>query len=156
MDTINVKDLSNELITYTVINSPDYKPDKDKLNQVELTEIQIQYIDGIMNGKSPKEMREKVGISKITPYLWKKQSKLFAETLDLIEQMQADDLESSMWAEALSDEASNPIVKMFLLKGRKPLYRENAAPPTSNTVSVHVTVAGEEFKVVADATPDED
>lgn len=153
-DDFRVDDLTKDLIQYSVVNTPGFKP--SETNEYELTDMQKEYLQGLMQGQKPKDLCAQLGLSRVQSYLWKKQSKLFAETLDLVEQMQADDLESSMWSEALSDEPSNPIVKMFLLKARKTNYRENAAPPTSNTVSVHVTVAGEEFKVVADATPDED
>lgn len=152
-DDFRVDDLTKDLIQYSVFNTPGFKP--PETNEYELTDMQKEYLQGLMQGDTPKELCKMLGLSRIQPYLWKKNWKLFADTLELVEQMQADDLESSMWAEALSDEPSNPIVKMFLLKARKTNYRENAAPPTSNTVSVHVTVAGEEFKVVADATPED-
>lgn len=150
---LRVSDLANDLIAYTVVNSPSYVPPTD--NQYELDDMQKQYLQGLIDGKQPKDMCKELGLSRIQHYLWAKKCRLFAETVELIQKMQADDLESSMWKEALV-EGSNPIPKMFLLKGFKDRYRDNAAPPAVNAVNIHVSVGGQEFKVVADATPNDE
>ena len=151
-DEINVYDLAKELVAYSVVNSPTYVP--PEVNEYELSDQQSQYLQGLVAGKRPVEMCETLGMSRVQPYLWKKNHKLFREALELIENMQADDLEASMWQEALQ-EGGNPITKMFLLKARKQNYKENAPLQGANTVNIKVSIGEQEFKMV-DVTQRED
>lgn len=151
-DEFNVQDLAKDLVAYTVVNSPTYKP--PETSQYELTDMQTEYITGIMQGTQPKELCLQLGLSRMQPYLWKKQSRLFAEALELVAEMKADELENELWNKATT-EGANPIMQMFLLKRARPEYRDNAAPPTANTVNLHVTIGGQEFKVVAEQNGDD-
>jgi hypothetical protein len=144
-DEINVYDLAKELVAYSVVNSPTYVP--PEVNEYELSDKQSNYLQGLVAGKRPVEMCETLGMSRVQPYLWKKNHKLFREALELIENMQADDLEASMWQEALSGDV-NPIQKFFLLKARKAQYRENAPAQGANTVNIKVSIGEQEFKMV--------
>lgn len=147
---IDINSLARDLVQYSVVNSPDYKP--SELNN-ELTMMQEEYIKGIIDGKKPSDICRELCVSRVQPSLWRKQNKLFADAIELVENLRADELESAMWEDALKDGA-NPIKQMFLLKAFKDKYRENAQAPTANTVNLVVSVGKEEFKVVVDTTPE--
>ena len=81
-DELNVSDLAKELIAYSIVNSPTYTP--PEVNEYELTDQQSNYLQGLVAGKRPVEMCESMGMSRVQPYLWKKNHKLFREALELM------------------------------------------------------------------------
>lgn len=149
-DEIRIESLVNDLVTYTVMNSPEFVPDKDLIAQNTLTDIQQEYIQGLINGNTPKELCQLLGIPRIQPYLWGKKCKLFADAVDIVSKMKTDDLESQMWQSALG-ESANPITQMFLLKAKKPEYKENAQPQEQGVVNIKISIGEQQYKVV-DAT----
>lgn len=146
-DEIRIESLVNDLVTYTVMNSPDFVPDKDLIAQNTLTDIQQEYIQGLINGNTPKELCQLLGIARIQPYLWGKKCKLFADAIDIVSKMKTDDLESQMWQSALG-ESANPITQMFLLKAKKPEYKENAQPQEQGVVNIKISIGEQQYKVV--------
>lgn len=146
-DDMNIYSLAKDLIVYSKMNSPDYKP--DELNQPELSDLQQEYIQGIMDGKSSKELCQMFGLSKMQPYIWKKQNPLFKEAMEFVQNLKADTLEEQMWNDAINGEKPNAITQIFLLKGKRPEYRENALPTPSNSVNIRISVGDNEFKVVS-------
>ena len=151
-DEIRIESLVNDLVTYTVMNSPDFVPDKDLIAKNTLTDMQQEYIQGLINGDTPKELCQLLGIARIQPYLWGKKSKLFADAVDIVSKMKTDDLESQMWQSALG-ETANPITQMFLLKAKKPEYKENAQPQEQGVVNIKISIGEQQYKVI-DVTQD--
>lgn len=147
-EDMDIYSLAKDLIVYSKMNSPDYVP--DELNKPELSDLQQEYIQGIMDGRSSKELCAMFGLSKMQPYIWKKQNPLFKEAMEFVQTLKADTLEEQMWNDALENESANPLTKMFLLKQAKPSYRENATPQGSNSVNIRISVGDNEFKVVTD------
>lgn len=146
-EQFEIQSIVNDLVAYTVLNSPDYVPDPELVAQNTLTDMQQEFIQGLIQGKTPKELCELLGIARIQPYLWTKKSKLFSDALDIIKKMQADDLESHLWAKSIEENA-NPIMQMFLLKAKKQEYKDNAPPSEQGTVNIKISVGEQQFKVV--------
>ena len=151
-DEIRIESLVNDLVTYTVMNSPDFVPDKELIAQNTLSDAQQEYIQGLINGDTPKHLCQLLGIPRIQPYLWGKKSKLFADAVDIVSRMKTDDLESQMWQSALG-ETANPITQMFLLKAKKPEYKENAQPQEQGVVNIKISIGEQQYKVI-DVTQD--
>ena len=149
---IKIESLVNDLVAYTVMNSPDFVPDKDLITQNTLTDMQQEHIQGLINGNTPKELCQLLGIPRIQPYLWGKKCKLFADAVEIVSKMKTDDLESQMWQSALT-ETANPITQMFLLKAKKPEYKENAQPQEQGVVNIKISIGEQQYKVV-DITQD--
>lgn len=152
---VDIQSLTNSLIQYTVLNSPTYVPDEKQLANTQLTDLQSEYLQGLINHTAPKDLCIQLGVARIMPYIWCKQNKLFAQAVDLIKQLEADDLESVIWTKSMNPNA-NPITQMFALKSRKQEYKDNALPTAQGTVNIKISVGENQFKVVQSAEQNED
>jgi hypothetical protein len=98
-------------------------------------------------------MHDLLEIDKTTIVIWKRTNKLFAKCLELIKESQAESVESLMWMEAANKDNKDNITRMFLIKARKPEYRENAVIPASSIVNVRVTIDSKDYDSQSVFTP---
>ena len=115
----------------------------------ELTPEMCGYLEMLDQGIRPDTIDNMTEISPSTIVIWKRTNKLFDKCLEIIKESQAEQLENRLWDEAMQPLNKDPITRMFLLKARKPEYKENALPPAVNLVSVRVTIDGKDFDTTA-------
>lgn len=120
---------------------------KTDYRKLLLSKLQLSYIELLDRGQS--NICSTLDITPSTVAIWCRQSRLFADCLAVVKQAQAERLEMLMWDKANNSEDKDSISRMFLLKARKPEYRENAIQQGDNTVNVHVTIEGERFDTSA-------
>ena len=118
-----------------------------------LSLVQVQYLNMIIAGLSNEDACKALSISTAYPLLWKKEGdkdSLYFCCIEAIKEKQADELESNMWNTASTDNSSRrDIMKMFLIKSRKPEYKENS-PTVNANVQVVLRVDGTPAKIVTD------
>ena len=85
-------------------------------------------------------------ISRSQAVIWNKENKLFAAVLDAIKAGQAEELEASVWHNALTNLDADKE-RVLALKARKPEYRENAPEPAAPAVSIRITVDNAEIDI---------
>jgi len=125
--------------------------------QIELlTRDQRGYIELLDDDMQVDNMHDLLEINKTTVVIWKRTNKLFAKCLELVKESQAESVESLMWREAANKENKDNITRMFLIKARKPEYRENAVAPGSSIVNVHVTIDQKDYVSESTFTPNEE
>jgi hypothetical protein len=118
-----------------------------------LSLVQIQYLNMRMVGLSRTDACKALGISSASPMLWEEESgktSLYCCCVDAIKRKQADELEDNMWDTAMNDSSSRrDIMKMFLIKPRKPEYKENS---TMVNVPVQVNISVDREPYVVDSS----
>ena len=85
-------------------------------------------------------------ISRSQAVIWQKDNKLFSAVLDAIKAGQAEELEASVWHNAMTNVDADKE-RIFALKARKPEYRDNAPEPTAPAVSIRITVDNAEIDI---------
>ena len=107
------------------------------------------YLIGLMHGLSPYRILDILKLSKICPALWSKNgSKAYKEALDAVKQMKAEQLESIVLQNALDNPAAGPE-RMFAVKAWIPKYRDNAPLPAAPSISIRITIDGQEIDQTA-------
>jgi len=134
---------ANEIITQDK-GKTDYK-------KLVLSSKQLEYLYMVDSGQS--NICSTLEITPSTVAIWCRQSRMFADCLAVVKSAQAERLEQLMWDKANDCNDKDSISRMFLLKARKPEYRENAIQQGENTVNVHVTIEGERFDTSANFRP---
>jgi len=141
----------SELVQYAIREI--YSNVKSK-EQIELlTRAQRGYIELMQQRMAVENMHDLLEIDKTTIVIWKRTNKLFAKCLELIKESQAESVESLMWMDAANKDNKDNITRMFLIKARKPEYRENAVVPASSIVNVRVTIDSKDYDSQSVFTP---
>ena len=103
------------------------------------------YLIGLMHYLSPYQVLDILKLSKICPAIWAKNgSTAYKEALDAIKSMKAEQLESIVLQNALDNPAAGPE-RMFAIKAWMPKYRDNAPMPSAPSISIRITIDGQEI-----------
>lgn len=113
------------------------------------------YLVLLDRGYTHKEICNALKIPSVYPVSWRSVDKVFATALDMIKDSLADQLESVSMQEAMTNPKAN-IERMFLIKGRKSEYRENAPLPPPVSVNLRISIDSKDFDVSANFRKIED
>lgn len=114
-----------------------------------LTEEQTRYLELLSCGASHQEACMELGIDRIIPTIWGKmrgKDSVYGLCIQAIKDTQADDLEDTVWKEAIEN-PRNTDIKKFALKARKEEYKDNVLPQTNVQTNIRVTFDGVPYNV---------
>lgn len=138
------KSICNDVIKLSGSTDIDYlvPADSGKDNSKDnISLAQALYLIGLSYGLKPYQILDMLKLSKICPVLWSK-NPAYKEKLEAVKQMKIEQLEAVTIDNALNNPNAN-IERMFVLKAWMPKYKDNAPLPTAPSVSIHISIDGE-------------
>lgn len=117
----------------------------------ELSCEQVMYLSLRSVGVGTVEACGLIGIDVTMPLVWEAESgsgSWYMMCMEGIRKLEADVLEESMWASVLGGHTKE-AERMFMLKGRKPQYRDNYQAQVTAVTQIRVSIDNNDFDVSA-------